>query len=202
MQDDATVQDNQREKQVIKLFEPVIMPRKEKERDPKAPPDATYVGNGDPIEIKCCTKKNRSISTVHGFTKRHLKRFQSRHMLIAVGPNLATGFKIERLFYAHPQTHLRDWLDKLTSLFDEHDQIIEYMIKDKDFRDFRPEKVHRLRQHLELSLNDPTIPWRIVQNCEELHDDPREQLCCLIERHPLNQPAEPKSFADGLISWT
>lgn len=149
-------QDDSREKQIIRHCGLV-------EEESRILHDATDPIYDFPFEIKSVTK-NKGVSTARQVHVRKVEKWRSRYWICAKGPRTKSGMDIKELYLLHPED-LEPFFSKcekkIRSKFDVGiDVLVAAYQSGMD-----KEVLRQVKKTLEVGtrLDDPTIPWRLVQ---------------------------------------
>jgi hypothetical protein len=141
--------------------------------------------DGNEFELKSAGGKN--VTTARDVGPHTIKKWRARYWIIARGPNLRTGFRIEKIYILHPKD-LGGWFRKLEARFAKDQALLSHAKRCLKKASFPKESMERLESLVlrGMTLNNPKIPWDYVcQYGKDITESPRESRRDFVRRHPI-----------------
>jgi hypothetical protein len=141
--------------------------------------------DGNEFELKSVGGSN--VTTARDVGPHTIKKWRRRYWIIARGPNLKTGFRIDQIYILHPKG-LRGWFRNLRARFRNDEAMLSYAMRCLKKASFPKESMERL-EYLVLrgmTLNNPKIPWDYVcRYGKDVTESPRKSIREFVRTHPI-----------------
>jgi hypothetical protein len=140
---------------------------------------------GNEFELKSAGGK--SVTTARDVGPHTIKKWQRRYWIIARGPNLRAGFRIDQIYILHPKD-LAGWFRKLRARFGSDQALLSQAKRCLKNADLPKKSMNRL-EYLVLrgmTLNNPKIPWDYVRlHGKDVTKNPRKSIGDFVRTHPI-----------------
>jgi hypothetical protein len=175
----ATVQDNRREDELIRLFN--LQPGENNRIGVDA-----YDVLGNPFELKTTSKGG--VSTARDLGPAHIDKWERRFWLIATFKNHTGGAFVFERFFFFSRHHMSGWYEKMRQDFAADisltDRLMGAVGSSLPINDIERARYLMRRG---MSKNDPNIPWGYVQKHGiEISDNHADRLAECVQRFPID----------------
>lgn len=141
----------------------------------------------DENEFELKSAGGNNVTTARDVGPHTIKKWKRRYWVVARGPNLKTGFRIDQIYILHPK-NLGAWFRKLKARFGNDQAVLSHAKRCLKKASFPKESMERLEDLVlrGMTLNNPKIPWDYVcRHGKDVTESTRESIRKFVRRHPI-----------------